>query len=75
MKYEDIKPGETLQKDDEYSASHNQEWKSIPDFMIDSKVPDCPSTHWRRSMDLKSSKQIIKKISLFRSIISLFKKS
>ena len=73
MNYQELKTGDVLQKNDEYSA-HNQDWKPIPNFMIDDKVPDCPHTHWRRPI-VPNSRQKIERKNMWKSIRNLFKKS
>lgn len=74
MNYRELKTGDILQNDDEYSA-HNQNWKSIPDFLAGDKVPDCPNTRWRRNIVSNSSKPKTERKSLWKSILNLFKKS
>lgn len=78
MNYLELKSEEVLQKNDEYSA-HNQAWKSIPDFMIGSKVPDCTSTHWRRPIVSNSNRRTVvetkvEKKSFWKSLYNAFKK-
>lgn len=74
MNYQELKTGDVLQKSDEYSAN-NQDWKSIPDFMISNKIPDCQYTHWRRPIVSNSNRQKIERKNLWKFIRSLFKKS
>ena len=73
MEYRDLKAGDILQKDDEYSV-HYQGWKSIPDFMISNIIPDCPNTLWRRSVSNNPSAPVSEKISLLKVIRNLFRK-
>jgi len=47
MEYSDLKPGDELQSNDEYSTSRGV-WRVIPDFMEGDIIPDNEGTEWRR---------------------------
>ena len=61
MDYENLEPGDKLQKDDEYSTTSGV-WRLVPKFMFGDVIPDS-NTSWKRpvSGDSKSKEKLLNK--------------